>query len=86
MFYKEEYDRQKVFECMIGKKGPKESVQESKAGSRIIFQAENIQNDYFDGLDFAAGRARCLASMTSRISLAENCADCFWAGESTAAA
>lgn len=60
MFYKEEYDRQKVFECMIGKKGPKESVQESKAGSRIIFQAENIQNDYFDGLDFCCRQGEML--------------------------
>ena len=53
-FFKDEYDKQRLLDCLAGQKKSEESEAEScTAAGRVIFQAEHIQNEYFDDLSFA---------------------------------
>lgn len=60
-FFKDEYDKQRLLDCLAGQKKSEESEAEScTAAGRVIFRAEHIQNEYFDDLSFACRKGEIL--------------------------
>jgi len=61
MFYKKEYDKQKLLECLAGQKKSQESEEgHNAAAGKVIFRADHIQNEYFDDLSFDCRKGEIL--------------------------
>lgn len=60
VFYKGEYDREKVLACLVGKENLQTQACISEPKERIIFRAEHIQNEYFDDLSFSCREGEIL--------------------------
>lgn len=56
MFYKEEYEKQKVLSCLVGKDNLVTEDWMSGTDDEIIFQAEHIKNEYFNDLSIFSKR------------------------------
>lgn len=60
MFYKDEYDKQKLLNCLAGQKSSEELEIEPCDTGEVVFCAEHIQNEYFDDLSFECKKGEIL--------------------------
>lgn len=51
-FYHDEYSKNKVLDRLIGKENFKSPERQSEKGDKYVFEADGIQNEYFDRLSF----------------------------------
>lgn len=51
-FYHDEYSKDRVLDCLIGKENIRSPERKSQCSDRYIFEAKGIRNEYFDRLTF----------------------------------
>lgn len=60
IFYKDEINRDKVLECLVGKSNSKNIDREKIVETKIAFRAENITNHYFEKMSFSCKKGEIL--------------------------
>lgn len=60
MFYKDEYDKQRLLACLAGQKSTGELEIGSGGTGGVIFKVEHVQNEYFDNLTFECRKGEIL--------------------------
>lgn len=59
-FYKDEYDKERILECLADKKEIPKKGKISETGSSIAFQADHVNNAYFTDLSFVCKEGEIL--------------------------